>query len=47
MKLIALKQLWETIPESNRQETLQALSRLVVQQLPAHPAEKEACNEDC
>jgi hypothetical protein len=32
-KPIALKQLWEAIPQPSRQRTLQALGRLVAQQL--------------
>jgi hypothetical protein len=46
-KPIALKQLWEAIPRSNRQQTLQTLSRLVAQQLQPPPAEKEVRDEDC
>ena len=46
-KQIALKHLWETIPEPNRQQTLQALSRLVAQQLQPPPNEKEVRDEDC
>ena len=44
---IALKQLWEAIPEANRQQTLQTLNRLVAQQLQPPPSEKEVRDEDC
>jgi hypothetical protein len=45
-KPLALKQLWEAIPEPNRQRTLQALRRLVAQQLQPPPADKEVRDED-
>jgi hypothetical protein len=44
---IALKQLWEAIPQVNRQQTLHTLSRLVAQQLQSPPKDKEVCDEDC
>jgi hypothetical protein len=46
-KPIALKQLWEVIPEANRLRALQTLSRLVAQQLQPPPHEKEVRGEDC
>jgi hypothetical protein len=45
-KQIALKRLWEAIPEPNRQQTLQALSQLLAQQLQP-PPEKEVRDEGC
>ena len=44
---VALKQLWVAIPEPQRQQTLQILSRLVEQQLQPPPSEKEVRDEDC
>jgi hypothetical protein len=43
---VALKQLWEVIPEATREKALQTLARLVAQQLQTPPSEKEACDED-
>jgi hypothetical protein len=45
-KQLALKRLWEAIPEPNRQRALQALSQLLAQQLQPPPA-KEVRDEDC
>jgi hypothetical protein len=42
-----LKRLWEAIPELNRQQTLQTLSRVITQQLQPPPSEKEVRDEDC
>ena len=46
VKPIALEQLWEAIPEPNRQQALQTLNRLVAQQLQPPPGEKEVRDED-
>jgi hypothetical protein len=46
-KPLALKQLWEAFPEANRQRTLQALLRLVAQQIQPRPGEQEVRDEDC
>ena len=46
VKQLALKQLWEVIPELNRLQALQALSQLLAQQLQPPPA-KEVRDEDC
>jgi hypothetical protein len=43
---LTLKQLWEAIPEPNRQRTLQALRRLIAQQLQPPPSDKEVHDED-
>jgi hypothetical protein len=45
-KPLALKQLWEALPQPNRQQTLQTLSRLIAQQLQPLPGEKEVDDED-
>jgi hypothetical protein len=45
-KQITLTQLWESLPEANRRQTLQTLSQLLAQQLQP-PPEKEVRNEDC
>ena len=37
--------LWQALPRSDRQRTLLTLSRVVAQQLPRPPADKEADNE--
>ena len=45
-KQVALKRLWEVIPEPNRRQALQTLSQLLAQQLQP-PPEMEVRDEDC
>ena len=42
---VPLTRLWQALPEADRQRTLLTLSRIVAQQLPRPPAEKEADHE--
>lgn len=45
---IALKDLWDVLPEPYRLETLRTLSRIIQQQLSARPpVEEEVRHEDC
>jgi hypothetical protein len=43
---VALEQLWQTLPESDRQHTLQTLSRIVAQQVFGSPDRKEVRHDD-
>jgi hypothetical protein len=45
-KPLALKQLWEAIPQANRERILQTLGRLAARQLPPL-GEEEVRDEDC
>jgi hypothetical protein len=42
---VELAQLWEVLPPTTRQRVLQALSRVIAQQLPTPPKGKEALHE--
>ena len=42
---VSLAHLWQALPQSDRQRTLLTLSRIVAQQLPRPPADKEADHE--
>lgn len=43
---VALEQLWQTLPESDRQHTLQMLSRIVAQQVFGSTDRKEVRHDD-
>jgi hypothetical protein len=42
---VSLARLWQALPRSDQRRTLLTLSRVVAQQLPRPPADKEADNE--
>ena len=42
---VPLTQLWQALPQADRHRTLLTLSRIVAQQLPRPPADKEADHE--
>ena len=42
---VPLTRLWQALPQADRHRTLRTLSRIVAQQLPRPPADKEADHE--
>ncbi len=42
---VPLTRLWQVLPQADRHRTLLTLSRIVAQQLPRPPADKEADHE--
>jgi len=42
---VLLTRLWQVLPQADRHRTLLTLSRIVAQQLPRPPADKEAEHE--
>jgi hypothetical protein len=44
---LGLQQLWENLPEPERQRTLEVLARVVAQQLQRPPNDQEVRYEDC
>jgi hypothetical protein len=44
---VALEELWPSLPQSDRQQALRTLSRIVAQQIARPPVRPEVRHEDC
>lgn len=44
---VALEQLWQSLPEGDRRQTLRTLSRIVAQQIFEPQDRQEVRHEDC